>query len=270
MISLPRSRLVKDRSSPQQAIDKKADVPMSSQKCMSAKMEAVGRVCGRIAHDMNNYLTAITGYTQILALSLEDIDKTLHTQAGEVLKAAEMARGLTQQLNALKPQPPRSARTLNLNEVVAGARDFIEQTCGQGIQVAYDLSPEPLAVLIDSSQAMQAILNLARNSAEAMTDGGRLWLRTQSVDLDEALAEELCLAGPGRFAQLTLEDTGPGLPPQIAERLFEPLNTTKPKGTIVGMGLAITYGLVMQNHGAMQFRTGQGKGATVDLYFPLA
>ena len=235
------------------------------------KMEAIGRLAGGVAHDFNNLLTAIIGYADLISERLDSSDpsSSIAREVAEIRNAADRASGLTRQLLAFSRKQFLNPTILNLNDTASGLLQMLPRVIGDHIRTTSQLSDSLARVKADPSQMEQVFLNLVLNARDAMPMGGQLTIRTANVDLDEELlgAESLSIP-PGRYAMLSIGDTGTGMDAATRDRAFEPFFTTKPKGKGTGFGLATVYGIIDQSGGAIYLDTAPGRGTTVRIYLP--
>ncbi|MCC6930301.1 MAG: PAS domain S-box protein [Gemmatimonadaceae bacterium] len=236
----------------------------------SQKLDSIGRLAGGVAHDFNNILTAVLGYTQLLEGDLTRGEAIKPDDLREVRLAAERARALTSQLLAFARRQLVSPRAVDLNAAVSASERMLRRLVGEDIAITTELDPTPWLVYIDPSQLEQVILNLAVNARDAMPEGGLLTLGTEHVVLtDEHLIEgQGVVAGP--FALLTVSDSGSGIPPEALPHLFEPFYTTKRQGEGTGLGLATVYGIVRQAGGMVDVESTPGIGTRFRIYLPRA
>jgi signal transduction histidine kinase len=233
------------------------------------KMEAIGRLAGGVAHDFNNLLTAIIGYTDLITERLGSGDQTAR-EVGEIRRAADRAASLTRQLLSFSRKQFLNPTIVNLSEIATGLLQMLPRVIGDHIQTTSYLGDDLWRVKADSSQMEQVFINLVLNARDAMPMGGHLTIRTANVDIDEErLATESLSLQPGRYAMLSIGDTGTGMDAATRDRAFEPFFTTKPKGKGTGLGLATVYGIVDQSGGGIYLDTAPGRGTTVRLYLPV-
>ena len=233
------------------------------------KMEAIGRLAGGIAHDLNNALTAIAGYAE-LALGTLALDHRARPDVEEVRRGAERAASVTRQLLAFSRKQLLEPRLFDLNETAGSMARMLGRILGHDVRVTTRLADAPLPVLGDSGQIEQAILNLALNAKDAMPNGGDLVLATAVEDVDDAGAMARLPMPAGRYTVLRVVDTGCGMSLETQARAFEPFFTTKGVGKGTGLGLSMVYGTLKQCSGFAFVDSVQGRGTTIVLYFPPA
>jgi two-component system cell cycle sensor histidine kinase/response regulator CckA len=235
----------------------------------SQKMEAVGSLAGGIAHDFNNLLTAILGYCD-LALESAEVESPVREDLLEIRRAAQRAAELTHQLLAFSRRQMLKPTVFSLNTAVQGTVKILRRLISENIALELSLGPEALLVCADPGQVEQVILNLAVNARDAMARGGRLVLSTGERTFTTVHNVAGSALAPGRYATLTVVDTGTGITPEVRERLFEPFFTTKERGHGTGLGLATVYGVIQQSGGGVDVQSMPGEGSTFTVYFPLA
>ena len=240
---------------------------LESQLLQAQKMEAVGRLAGGVAHDFNNMLTVIAGYNRMILEELPPMDP-LRAYADEILKAAERAGALTNQLLAFSRRQIIQPRVMNVNAVVGQTEKMLHRLLGEDIQLVFDLKAEAGNIRADPNQIVQAIVNLAVNARDAMPTGGRIAVETANVHLDETYVRTHVGVLPGEFVMIAMTDTGHGMDPDTRQHIFEPFFTTKEQGKGTGLGLATVYGMVKQAGGDIWVYSELGKGTTFKLYFP--
>lgn len=240
---------------------------LEEQLLQAQKMEAVGRLAGGVAHDFNNMLTVISGYNRMILEELPQLDP-LRGYAEEVLKAADRAGALTNQLLAFSRRQIIQPRVMNMNAVVGQTEKMLHRLLGEDIQLVFDLPADVGNIRADPNQIVQAIVNLAVNARDAMPTGGRIAVETANAHLDETYARTHLGVQPGEFVMVAVSDTGHGMDAATRQHIFEPFFTTKQQGRGTGLGLATVYGMVKQAGGDIWVYSEPGKGTTFKLYFP--
>src|SRR3954467_4395900 len=233
------------------------------------KMEAVGRLAGGVAHDFNNMMMIIMGFSDFLLTTLERGDPRW-ADAEEIRKAAERAMHLTRQLLGFGRQQLVARAVLNLNEIISGMERMLRPLLGEDIRLVTYLSLGLGGVEADHGQLEQVVMNLALNARDAMRGGGRLTIETLDVDLPEGYAYRHIGIDipPGAYVMLVVSDTGQGMTPEVKARLFEPFFTTKPTTQNTGLGLATVYGIVVQSGGYIWVDSEPGRGTSFKICFP--
>jgi len=233
------------------------------------KMEAVGRLAGGVAHDFNNMMMIIMGFSDFL-LSTLDQDDPRWADADEIRKAADRAMQLTRQLLGFGRQQLVARHVLSLNEVVSGLERMLRPLLGEDIRLITSLSHDLGGVEADYGQLEQVVMNLALNARDAMRGGGCLTIETMDVELPEGYAyRHVGIDIPaGSYVMLVVSDTGHGMTPEVKARLFEPFFTTKSTTQNTGLGLATVYGIVVQSGGYIWVDSELGRGTAFKVCFP--
>ena len=231
------------------------------------KMEAVGRLAGGVAHDFNNLLTAITGYSELILMRLQNSDP-MHRNVEEIKKAGERAASLTRQLLAFSRRQVLQPKVLDLNAVISDMEKMIRRLIGEDIDFRFVTDGVLGRVKADRGQIEQVVMNLAVNARDAMPNGGKLTIGTSNVSLSEDFAREHRGAKPGDYVMVTVRDTGCGMNEEVQAHLFEPFFTTKEVGKGTGLGLSTVYGIVKQSGAYIDVRSAERQGTTVVIYLP--
>jgi PAS domain S-box-containing protein len=241
---------------------------LEEQLRQSQKMEATGLLAGGIAHDFNNILTVIIGYCSVMQMRMPQEDPN-RASVDQVLAAAERAAGLTRSLLAFSRKQVMNPHQADLNAIVRHVEHFLCRVIGEDISLRTELYDEELYVQVDSGQIEQIMMNLATNARDAMPGGGVLSVSTQVVDTIPVLSTGSGVGAAGRYALLTVSDTGTGMDEATMAKIFEPFFTTKEVGKGTGLGLAMAYGTVMQHNGQIAVESEPGKGTSFKVYLPL-
>jgi signal transduction histidine kinase len=242
-------------------------VKLQSQLSQAQKMDSVGRLAGGVAHDFNNMLNVILGWTD---LALSDVDAThpLHGPLTEIHAAAERSARLTRQLLAFARRQPVAPKVLNLNDEVGRTLTMLGRMIGEDILLEWRPGHDLWPVCIDPSQVDQVLANLAANARDAINGVGRVMIATDNVVADDAWRRAYPWLKPGPYVQLKVIDDGSGMDQETLGHIFEPFYTTKVVGQGTGLGLATVYGIVKQNEGAIHLSSEVGRGTTVSILLP--
>ena len=251
---------------------KRADAEKSTLEAQlrhAQKMEAVGQLAGGVAHDFNNFLTAIVGYANILLMKLPE-DIALKSYVDNILAASERAANLTQSLLAFSRKQIMQPSPVELNTIVGDVGKLLRRIIGEDIELKIQAGTNDIVVMADRNQMEQALLNLATNARDAMPGGGTLAIETGRAEVDREFIALRGYGDPGTYAVLSVSDTGAGMDRETAEKIFEPFFTTKDVGKGTGLGLAMVYGIIRQHNGYITVSSEPGTGTTFTLYLPLA
>ena len=232
------------------------------------KMEAIGTLAGGIAHDFNNILSAILGYSELaLDDTLDDCPSAHYIR--EILKAGGRARDLVHQILTFSRQTETEAKPIQVRPIVKEALKLLRASLPSTIEIETDIQSKAI-VEADPIQIHQVIMNLCTNAGYAMRpSGGRLKVALTEEQLDEHSAARHPRLVPGDYLRITVSDTGPGIAPEIMEKIFDPYFTTKEKGEGTGMGLAVVQGIVQGCGGAIMVTSPPGEGASFNIYLPI-
>lgn len=264
-LSAANEDLIREISQRVQA--EKEKTRLGEELLQAQKMEAVGRLAGGIAHDFNNILVSISGYAEFLLRSLPEGSQGREDIAEIMLETAKGA-ALTRQLLTFSRKHPIKTRVLDLNEVVSETEKMLRRLVGANIRFEQQLAPGLDRITADPGQVSQVIMNLVLNARDAMPDGGRILLETRNAEIGAGCLDMRLAPRPGRYALLSVTDTGSGMTPETMRHLFEPFYTTKEEGKGTGLGLPTVYGIVSQARGGISVKSEPGRGTTFDIYFP--
>jgi len=240
---------------------------MEEQLLQSQKMEAVGSLAGGVAHDFNNMMTVVIGYSEFLLSTLKK-GEVEYKCVGEIMKAGKKAASLTQQLLAFSRKQVFQPHVVNLNALITDLEKMLKRLIGEDIDLQLDLDSKLGAVRADPGQMDQITMNLAVNARDAMPRGGKITIETANVELDEEYCRLHMAVQPGAYIMLAVSDTGIGMDKETQSRIFEPFFSTKEEGKGTGLGLSTVYGIVKQSFGNIWVYTEPGHGTTFKIYFP--
>jgi PAS domain S-box-containing protein len=233
----------------------------------AGKMEAVGQLAGGVAHEFNNFLGIIMGYSHLLDEHAA-ANETLSKSVAEIKAATAHAASLTRQLLAFSRKQVLQLKVLDINQSVAEMGQLLRRLIGADIELVTVLWPELGAARADSAQIQQILINLAVNARDAMPQGGRVVIETANVELDEDYAERNFDVTPGPYVMLAVMDDGLGMDAETQAHIFEPFFTTKEQGKGTGLGLSMIHGIVKQSGGHIAVESAVGKGTTFRIYLP--
>jgi len=231
------------------------------------KMEAVGHLAGGVAHDFNNELTVVLGFSELL-LCRPDLAADVAADIEEIKQAGERAARVSRQLLVFSRRQMLAPQILDLSHVVNETQRMLRHIIGSDILLKVESASSLGSIKADPGQIEQLLMNLAVNARDSMPKGGHLTLITTNADLDAAFAESHPGAAPGSYVALTVRDSGCGMTAETLAHAFEPFFTTKPIGKGTGLGLATVYGVVKENGGYVVIESAPGIGTTVTSYFP--
>lgn len=231
------------------------------------KVESIGRLAGGVAHDFNNMLNVITGYSEIALEQLKSTDP-LYNEITEILNAAKRSVHLTRQLLAFARKQIISPKVLNMNTVVSGTLKMLQRLTGEDIDIDFQAADHLWNIHIDPSQVDQILANLMINARDAIAGVGKVRIETKNEVLDDDYCKIHPNVSPGEYAMLSVSDTGVGMDKETMENIFEPFFTTKAVGEGTGLGLSTIYGIVKQNNGHINVYSEPGMGSVFKIYIP--
>lgn len=240
---------------------------LERQLVQAQQLESVGRLAGGVAHDINNLMTAVLGYAQLVEEAAHDRPE-LREDVQQIRLAAERASGVSQQLLAFGRRQIFNPQVLSLNDIILALDPMLRRTVGASIEIVTLPGEDVDNVQVDRVQIEQVVINLVANARDAMPDGGKLWLETRNVKLAAETMVGGTLVAPGDYVQLTVRDSGTGISAENLPHLFEPFFTTKEVGKGSGMGLATSYGIVKQSGGFIAIDSEPDVGATFRILLP--
>ncbi len=245
----------------------KVRISLENQLAQSQKMESIGRLAGGVAHDYNNMLSVIIGYTE-LAMDSVDPEDQLYSDLMEIHQATLRSAEITRQLLAFARKQPITPAVLDLNRTVDNMLKTLRRLIGEDIDLAWFPGTDLWKIKMDSSQVDQILINLCINSRDAISGVGKLVIETKNVVTDRDPGGEDKSITPGEFILLEVSDDGSGMDKETRSLIFEPFFTTKSAGTGTGLGLATVYGIVKQNNGIINVYSEPGEGTSFKIYIP--
>ncbi|MCB0197356.1 MAG: response regulator [Anaerolineae bacterium] len=240
---------------------------LESQLRQAQKMEAMGQLAAGVAHNFNNMLTAIMGYTGLALAGLPG-DHVVTEDLRSIQQSAQRAADLTRQLLTFSRDQEIAPQITNLNELINNMNFMLRQLIPETIGLKMTLNPALGRAQVDPNQIEQLIVNLVVNACDAMPDGGKLTIKSDNFVLKAASSSYPFELSPGHYIVLSVTDTGIGMDRNILNRIFEPFFTTKEVGRGTGLGLAMGFGIVEQHEGAIKVNSAPGQGTTFEIYLP--
>ncbi len=239
---------------------------LEEQLQQAAKMESLGQLAGGVAHDYNNMLGVIIGYTEMAKRKIKE-DNPLSGDLAIILKAAERSATITRQLLAYARKQTINPQHLDLNQTLESMLQILRRLIGENISLLWQPGTIQAAVKLDPSQLDQILTNLCVNARDAISGSGQVTIKTEQVNIDEAYCMKHPNLIPGQFVMLAVSDNGCGIEESNLSKVFEPFFTTKEKDQGTGLGLATVYGIVKQNQGLINIYSQPGHGTTIEIYF---
>ena len=241
---------------------------LEDQLRFSQKMDAIGNLAAGVAHDFNNMLQAIVGLAHI-AKSKVGQDHPVQEELDEIIVASDRSETLTRQLLVFSSKQDAMHEVLDLGETCESVRTMVRPILGASIALSLKVDEPAPTIFVNAGLFVQVLMNLCINARDAMPDGGELEIKCNSVELDDASIGQNSTALPGKFACVTISDTGSGMTPEISEKIFEPFFTTKEQGEGTGLGLSVAYGIVRQCGGLIKVKSMVGAGTSFSIYVPI-
>jgi signal transduction histidine kinase/ActR/RegA family two-component response regulator len=251
------------------AIDLSQHRKLEQQLLQANKMESIGLLAGGVAHEFNNLLTAISGYGQIIQEGIPADDELLRESVEQLLSGAERAAELAGSLLAFSRKQLMNRKPVMICSIIEKSGRLIRRVVGADVVFRITAPCKNLLVMADTGQIEQVLMNLVNNARDAMPGGGNLTISTRDVVVKKGSEALHDLSAPGRYAVISVEDTGTGIDGPSMERIFEPFYTTKKVGRGTGLGLSIVHGIIKQHDGSIQVSSVPGKGTVFDIYLPL-
>ena len=241
---------------------------LENQLQQAQKIEAIGTLAGGIAHDFNNILAAVIGYAE-LAMNDAENDTELYSRLQEIFQAGNRAKDLVKQILAFSRQAEHERKPVQVKAIGNEVLKLLRATLPSTIEIRQDFQSDSL-IMADPTQIHQILLNLCANAGHAMREkGGILEVKLEDVELDAEFVDDRLDLKPGKYLELTVSDSGHGIPKQILDRIFDPFFTTKEKGEGTGMGLAVVHGIVGSYGGRISAYSEPGQGSIFKVYLPI-
>jgi len=234
------------------------------------KMESLGNLAGGIAHDLNNLLLPIYALTRMVLQTVPE-DAPEHEYLSKVVQASDRAKGLVSRILTFSHEDEPDHQDIDIHATVTNTLELLATTIPSNIRIDRRLDPDTGLIQADSGQIETALMNLVSNAADAIGDvPGRITVSLEAVEVNDEASDNSLDLRPGAYAVLAVSDTGHGIDPEVAARMFEPFFTTKAVGIGTGLGLTMVHGIVIRHGGAVHVDPGLGRGATIEIYLPLA
>jgi PAS domain S-box-containing protein len=242
---------------------------LSEQLQQAQKMEAIGQLAGGIAHDYNNMLGVILGYTEIALDTIDSDDSNLREYLSEIHKATLRSASITSQLLAFARKQTIAPKLLEINDTIVSMLKMLRRLIGENVELVWMPAPDELTVKMDPVQINQILANLCVNSRDAISGAGKIVIETDQFVFDEEYCSEHPGSKIGEYVLLSVSDNGRGMDKATCEKIFEPFFTTKEVGQGTGLGLATVFGIVKQNDGFINVYSEPGSGSIFKIYLPL-
>lgn len=266
--SLEKAELALEENTIQLETQSKTLKDTQEQLSQKQKVETIGKLAGGVAHEFNNLLCSMMGYTELLQ-EIHAHDEHSMKFLNTIYSAGKQGSDLTQQILAYARKEKHQLTAVNLNELVTAALGILEHSIPKTIDLETALSVDDLMISADTSQILQLIMNLAINAKDAMTQGGDLCFKTKLIDITDSLIETHPQLSLGKYACLQVSDTGTGISKEMQQRIFEPFFTTKEAGKGTGLGLAMIDSVVKGHQGAITIDSKENQGTCFNIYLPI-
>ena len=260
-------RVVEFRDITEQKQNEEEKIKLESKLQQAQKMEAVGQLAGGVAHDFNNMLGVIIGYSELI-LEQMDPSQQFHAELEEIQKAARRSADLTRQLLTFARKQTVAPQVLDLNQTIEGMLNMLRRLIGENINLIWMPGTGLWPINMDPSQIDQILANLCVNARDAIAGVGKLTVETENATFDKEYCATHAGSLPGEYVRITVSDTGSGMDKETLAHIFEPFFTTKDVGEGTGLGLATVYGAVKQNNGFINAYSEPGQGTTFTIYIP--
>ena len=249
-------------------IDITKEKTLEAQLRQAQKMEAIGTLAGGVAHDFNNILTALTGYGTLLQLKLDTASPLQH-YVDQILSASLKGANLTRSLLTFSRKQPIILNPVNLNNIIRGTEKLLKRLLTEDIILKTHLTSDDIMIMADPTQIDQILFNMVTNARDAMPKGGLLTIETKAAILDKEFVATHGFGEEGKYALLSISDTGTGMDAAVKDHIFDPFFTTKELGKGTGLGLSTIYGIVKQHNGYITVYSEPDIGTTFRIYLPL-
>jgi signal transduction histidine kinase len=234
----------------------------------SQKLEALGRMAGGVAHDFNNILAVINGYTEMLLLE-KNLPEGISDGLLEIQKAYQRATDLTGQLRSFSREQKNPPKHAHLQDLVTGAEKMLLRLLRKNISLRIEMSASNDLIAIVPGQIEQVLINLVLNAVDAMPQGGAITIETENVYLEDRDRGQLCDIKPGQYIRLRVFDTGCGMDEETKKKIFEPFFTTKGEGEGTGLGLSTVFGIVKNCGGSISVQSEVNQGTIFNIFLPI-
>ena len=235
----------------------------------SQKMEAIGRLAGGVAHDFNNILQVIMGYSSLALMGI-DSESEVFEYISNIVDSGEKARSLVKQLLLFARKEKFRPTLVVINEMAANMIRLFKRIMGDNISIEFKPDPDLHNIYADSGQIEQVLMNLCINAKDVMVNGGKILVKTKNIELTESWVGADNTIPKGNYVIIAVSDTGPGIPSEHMSKIFEPFFTTKERSRGTGLGLATVYSIIKQHGGYVDVASIEGKGTTFQIYLPVA